>query len=55
VRSQASVGAERLHIYRPLASMTGLVAMQKVVGSNPFSRSKEKPRSGGAFLCLNAD
>jgi hypothetical protein len=25
--------------------------MQKVEGSNPFSRSKEKPRSGGAFLC----
>ena len=24
--------------------------MQKVEGSNPFSRSKEKPRSGGAFL-----
>jgi hypothetical protein len=26
--------------------------MQKVEGSNPFSRSKEKPRSGGAFLCV---
>ena len=25
--------------------------MQKVEGSNPFSRSKGKPRSGGAFLC----
>jgi hypothetical protein len=25
--------------------------MQKVVGSNPISRSQEKPRSGGAFLC----
>ena len=25
--------------------------MQKVEGSNPFSRSKEKLRSGGAFLC----
>jgi hypothetical protein len=25
--------------------------MQKVEGSNPFSRSKEKPRFGGAFLC----
>src|SRR5689334_11238765 len=28
--------------------------MQKVVGSNPISRSKEKPRSGGAFLCPGA-
>jgi hypothetical protein len=26
--------------------------MQKVEGSNPFSRSNEKPRSGGAFPCL---
>ena len=25
--------------------------MQKVEGSNPFSRSNGKPRSGGAFLC----
>jgi hypothetical protein len=27
--------------------------MQKVEGSNPFSRSQEKPRFGGAFLCLS--
>jgi hypothetical protein len=26
--------------------------MQKVEGSNPFSRFEEKSRSGGAFLCL---
>src|SRR6059058_2070788 len=26
--------------------------MQKVEGSNPFSRSDEKPRFGGAFLVL---
>jgi hypothetical protein len=25
--------------------------MQKVEGSSPFSRSQEKPRSGGVFLC----
>jgi hypothetical protein len=25
--------------------------MQKVEGSNPFSRSQEKPRARGAFLC----
>jgi hypothetical protein len=29
--------------------------MQKVEGSNPFSRSQEKPRSGGAFLCPDSD
>ena len=30
----------------------GLIAMQKVEGSNPFSRFPGKPRSGGAFRCL---
>jgi hypothetical protein len=29
--------------------------MQKVEGSNPFSRFARKPRSGGAFLCPNPE
>jgi hypothetical protein len=29
--------------------------MQKVESSNLFSRSHEKPRSGGAFLCSTID
>jgi hypothetical protein len=28
---------------------TGLIALQKVVGSNPISRFTRKPRSGGLF------
>jgi hypothetical protein len=32
---------------RPLA-----LAMQKVEGSSPFIRSKEKPRKTGLFCCL---
>src|SRR3954469_4826444 len=39
---------------RPTARLAGTFAMQKVEGSNPFSRSKEKPRSGGAFCVRSA-
>jgi hypothetical protein len=34
---------ERLHIHCPLVSETGLIAMQKVVGSNPISRFEVNP------------
>jgi hypothetical protein len=41
----------RDHVRFALASETGVIAMQKVVGSNPISRFQEKPRSGWAFRC----
>ena len=34
-----------------MVSEMGIIAMQKVEGSNPFSRFEGKPRFGGAFLC----
>jgi hypothetical protein len=43
------------HIHCSPFSETGLIAMQKVVGSNPISRSHEKPRSDGAFRCPGRD
>jgi hypothetical protein len=40
------------HIRCQPRSKAGLIAMQKVEGSNPFSRFPQKPRFGGVFVCL---
>jgi hypothetical protein len=40
------------HILLPLVPKTGLIAMQKVEGSNPFSRFPTKPLQTGASSFL---
>jgi hypothetical protein len=43
-------GAANRQLSRHRKSEARLIAMQKVEGSNPFSRFARKPRRGGAFF-----
>jgi hypothetical protein len=52
--SPAALKTFNLQLYRHCSHRERPIAMQKVEGSSPFSRSSRKPRSGGVFSLLRA-
>jgi hypothetical protein len=49
--AESGFGERNPAVYREPVRSTPMLAMQKVEGSNPFSRFARRPRSGRAFLC----